>query len=61
MALHYHFTDVPTFKAMAANGEFLEWAHVFGHRYGTPKGPVEAELAAAAMCCSISTGITDCP
>jgi guanylate kinase len=44
--VHYHFTDVPTFKAMAANGEFLEWAHVFGHRYGTPKAPVEAELAA---------------
>ncbi len=44
--VHYHFTDVPTFKAMAANGEFLEWAHVFGHRYGTPKEPVEAELAA---------------
>jgi guanylate kinase len=44
--VHYHFIDVPTFKKMAANGEFLEWAHVFGHRYGTPKAPVEAELAA---------------
>ena len=43
---HYHFTDVPTFKQMAADGEFLEWAHVFGHRYGTPKAPVEEKLAA---------------
>ena len=41
----YHFTDVPTFKRMAADGEMLEWAHVFGHRYGTPKAPVEADLA----------------
>ena len=41
----YHFVDVPTFKQMVANGELLEWAHVFGHRYGTPKGPVEQTLA----------------
>ncbi len=41
----YHFVDVATFKAMVANHEFLEWAHVFGHRYGTPRAPVEAALA----------------
>lgn len=41
----YHFTDVPTFKEMAADGLFIEWAHVFGHRYGTPKAPVEDVLA----------------
>ena len=44
--VHYHFTDVATFKQMAAAGAFLEWAHVFGHRYGTPKAPVEEKLAA---------------
>ena len=43
--VHYHFTDVATFKQMAADGDFLEWAHVFGNRYGTPKGPVEQALA----------------
>ena len=42
----YHFVDVPTFKDMVGDGEFLEWAHVFGHRYGTPRGPVEASLDA---------------
>lgn len=42
---HYHFTDVATFKQMASDDDFLEWAHVFGHRYGTPKAPVEAALA----------------
>ena len=29
---------------MVANHEFLEWAHVFGERYGTPKAPVDAML-----------------
>jgi guanylate kinase len=42
----YHFVDTPTFKQMVADGEFLEWAHVFGHRYGTPRAPVDAMLAA---------------
>src|SRR3546814_18482858 len=31
---------------MAAGGAFLEWAHVFGHRYGTPRARVEELLAA---------------
>ena len=44
--VHYHFVDTETFKKMAADGEFLEWAHVFGHRYGTPRAPVEELLAA---------------
>ena len=41
----YHFVDVPTFKQMVANGSLMEWAHVFDHRYGTPKAPVEEVLA----------------
>jgi guanylate kinase len=41
----YHFVDVPTFKEMVANGDLMEWAHVFDHRYGTPKAPVEEVLA----------------
>lgn len=40
----YHFVSVERFKQMAADGEFLEWAHVFNHRYGTPRAPVEAML-----------------
>jgi guanylate kinase len=41
----YHFVTLDRFREMVADGEFLEWAHVFGHRYGTPKAPVEAMLA----------------
>ena len=42
--IDYHFVSVDRFKEMAAAGEFLEWAHVFNHRYGTPRAPVEAML-----------------
>jgi guanylate kinase len=40
----YHFVDDAQFDAMIASGEFVEWAFVFGHRYGTPKAPVKAAL-----------------
>ncbi len=41
----YHFVTLDRFRDMVAAGEFLEWAHVFGHRYGTPREPVERMLA----------------
>lgn len=40
----YHFVDLDRFRAMVANQEFVEWAHVFDHRYGTPRAPVDAAL-----------------
>ena len=42
----YFFVSDAEFEAMVAKGDFLEWAHVHGARYGTPRAPVEAALAA---------------
>ena len=44
--VHYHFRDQAEFDAMARDGALLEYAGVFGKSYGTPRGPVEAVLAA---------------
>jgi guanylate kinase len=41
----YHFIGAARFDAMVQGGELLEWAQVFGNRYGTPRVPVEAALA----------------
>ncbi len=42
----YLFVDEPTFRKQLEAGEFLEYAYVFGHWYGTLKKPVEDALAA---------------
>lgn len=42
----YYFVDQARFEQMVANGELLESATVFGNRYGTPRAPVDAALAA---------------
>jgi guanylate kinase len=42
--LDYRFTDRPAFEAMIEADEFLEWAEVFGHLYGTPKAQIKAGL-----------------
>ena len=44
--IDYQFIDDRRFAEMVAHGELLEWAEVFGHRYGTPRAPVEAAVAA---------------
>jgi guanylate kinase len=41
----YHFIDVTRFEAMKQDGELLEWAHVFGHSYGSPRRPVDEAIA----------------
>ncbi|WP_372463017.1 guanylate kinase [Pseudonocardia kujensis] len=46
--IHYHFVDPAEFDRLIADGELLEWAEVHGglQRSGTPREPVERELAA---------------
>jgi guanylate kinase len=41
----YHFVDAEEFNLMVNRQEFLEYAKVFGHYYGTPRAPVEAALS----------------
>ncbi len=41
---HYYFVDPETFGRLAAAGGLLEWAEIFGNRYGTPREPVERAL-----------------
>ena len=40
----YHFVDKPRFDEMVEQNEFFEWATVFGHSYGTPKGQIRVGL-----------------
>ncbi len=42
----YWFIDEPEFRAMAAQGDFFEWAEVHGNLYGTSRTAVEQRLAA---------------
>jgi guanylate kinase len=42
---HYYFVDRADFDRMIDAGGFLEWADIFGERYGTPREPVERALA----------------
>lgn len=42
----YHFVDDAEFDKLVHSGEFVEWAPVFGYRYGTPKNPVKNALRA---------------
>jgi len=40
----YHFVEDEEFDRMIHDNEFVEWANVFGYRYGTPKAPVKDAL-----------------
>jgi guanylate kinase len=40
----YHFVSHAAFDRMVEEEQFLEWAHVFGNSYGTPKAQVKAGL-----------------
>ena len=43
--IDYHFVSDAQFDRLIADESLLEWAHVFGKRYGTPREPVREALA----------------
>lgn len=43
--IHYYFLDGETFRTREADGEFIETATVYQHRYGVPRTPVRHALA----------------
>ena len=43
---HYFFLSRDAFERQVAGAGFLEWAEFAGNLYGTPRQPVEAQLAA---------------
>lgn len=45
--IDYRFISRRDFLAMRDRGEFLESAEVYGNAYGTPRGPIDAALAAS--------------
>jgi guanylate kinase len=40
----YQFTDDASFRAMIERDEFVEWAEVHGHLYGTSRAAIEAHI-----------------
>ncbi|MEL6877166.1 MAG: guanylate kinase [Pseudomonadota bacterium] len=42
--MHYHFVSDAEFDRMVEEDDFYEWAPVFDHRYGTPKGIIRNAL-----------------
>jgi len=42
---HYHFVTKKEFEQMIDARRFVEWAHVYGHLYGTSYSSMESELS----------------
>jgi guanylate kinase len=43
--VHYNFVSTAEFQSMIDNNQLLEWAEVYGNRYGTPREPISQALA----------------
>ena len=45
----YYFISEDEFKKRIEAGEFIEWAQVHGHYYGTPKKPIDDAIASGKI------------
>ena len=43
--IHYYFVSHEGFRKAIDEGNMLEWAEIYGNRYGTPKKPVLEKLS----------------
>jgi guanylate kinase len=55
----YHFVTGETFEAMVRAGAFVEWAEVYGHRYGTSRAEIEAAARDVPSRAEIEAGSGD--
>ena len=46
--VNYHFLSEDEFSRRIANGDFVEWAQVHDHRYGTLVQEVEQKLSSGS-------------
>jgi guanylate kinase len=46
---HYHFVDARTFQKKIDLGEFVEWAEVHGHFYGSPQAIVDRAQSSGGL------------
>ncbi len=52
----YYFLDADEFRARIERGEFIEWAEVHGHLYGTPRAYLEqTQVAGEHLILNIDT------
>lgn len=45
----YTFVSIPDFLKRKDNGEFVEWAEVYGNYYGTPREDIEKAVAEGSL------------
>jgi guanylate kinase len=54
----YRFVTEQRFEELVAEGAFVEWAHVHGHRYGTPESSIEGGTSLVVFDIDVQGGET---
>ncbi len=54
----YHFVSPQRFQEMIAGNAFVEWAHVHGHHYGTPRSSIDPKATLVVFDIDVQGGET---